>query len=137
MSFNLTVFFEDPFWVGLFSIVEGDSACYCRVVFGGEPSDIEIYQYLHNNYRNLHFSDALPVVIEEPRIKNPKRRQREANRKLQQTPGEKKSYTVIKQTLQSQQKEIHKTDSKKKAIEHEEYVLKLKQIKRKEKHKGH
>ena len=137
MSFNLTVFFEDPFWVGLFSIGEGDSARYCRVVFGGEPSDIEVYRYFLNNYRDLQFSKALPAVNEELRIKNPKRRQREVSRDLQQRTGEKKSYAVIKQTLQSQQKEIHKTVSKKKAVEHEEYVLKLKQIKRKEKHKGH
>jgi hypothetical protein len=137
MSLNLTVFFEDPFWVGLFSIVEGQLVRYCRVVFGGEPSDIEIYQYLHSNYRNLQFSEALQVYIEEPKIKNPKRRQREANRKLQQTPGEKKSYAVIKQTLQSQQKEIHQIVRKQNTLEHEEYVHKLKQIKRKEKHKGH
>jgi hypothetical protein len=137
MSLNLTVFFEDPFWVGVFSRVEGESAQYCRVVFGGEPSDIEIYHYFLANWRNLEYSEALPSLPDEPLIKNPKRRQRAVSRRLQEHTGQKRSYAIIKQTLQESQKAARRLDQKQSEIEHKNYVLQVKQNRRKEKHKGH
>ncbi len=38
---RLTVFFEDPFWVGLYEREDGGSYEVCRVVFGAEPKDKE------------------------------------------------------------------------------------------------
>ena len=34
VSIKLTVYFEDPFWVGVFERVEYNSLSVCRVVFG-------------------------------------------------------------------------------------------------------
>ena len=34
---GLTVFFEGPFWVGVFERVEDGRLSVCRVVFGSEP----------------------------------------------------------------------------------------------------
>jgi hypothetical protein len=137
VSLILTVFFDDPFWVGLFTLSEGAQAQYCRVVFGGEPSDLEIYDFLQRNYHNLKFSKSLPAPPEEPAIKNPKRRQREVSKSLQQRAGEKKSYEIIKQSLQQTQKALKKAARKQREIEHQDLIYQIKQTKKKEKHRGH
>lgn len=38
-SGRLTVFFDDPFWVGVFMRVEDDRIAACKVMFGAEPRD--------------------------------------------------------------------------------------------------
>jgi hypothetical protein len=137
MSLSLTVFFEDPFWVGLFILSEDAQARYCRVVFGGEPSDIEIYDFLQSNYRYLQFSESLPAIYEATAIKNPKRRQREVSKILQQRSGEKKSYEIIKQSIQESQKSLKKAERQQKAAERQDLIFQIKQAKKKAKHRGH
>lgn len=41
---SFTVFFEDPFWVGVYEREEPGGLTACRVVFGAEPKDGEIYE---------------------------------------------------------------------------------------------
>lgn len=41
-----TVFFEAPFWVGLYERTEEGLYTVCRVVFGPEPKDYEVYDFL-------------------------------------------------------------------------------------------
>ena len=36
---RLTVYFEPPFWVGLYQREDEEGFQACRVVFGGEPRD--------------------------------------------------------------------------------------------------
>lgn len=38
----LTVYFEEPFWVGVFERMAGGSLSVCKVTFGAEPKDHEI-----------------------------------------------------------------------------------------------
>ena len=137
MSLTLTVFFEDPFWVGLFTITEGTTAQYCRIVFGKKPSIKEIYDFFHRNYHDLKFSESLAAVPEAPLVKNPQRRQREVSKSLHKRLGEKKSYEVIKQSIQHSQNTIKRAARKQRDIENEDYIQQVKQAKRKEKHRGH
>ena len=69
---GLTVFFDDPFWVGVFSVTYGGKLCASRVVFGAEPRDGEVYDFVLKNYQNLKFSP--PVRNEKaPKKVNPKK----------------------------------------------------------------
>ena len=44
---ELDVFFEDPFWIGVFYL-NGDCERFVeRVVFGNEPKDGEVYNYIY------------------------------------------------------------------------------------------
>ena len=43
---GLTVFFEGPFWVGVFERVEDGKLSVCRVVFGSEPRDYEVWEFI-------------------------------------------------------------------------------------------
>lgn len=77
---KLTVLFEPPFWVGLFEREHGGRYEACRVVFGREPRDFEVYAYVLDRYSRLAFSPALPAEPCQARDPNPKRAQRLARR---------------------------------------------------------
>lgn len=80
---KLTVFFENPFWVGLFERIENNSLYVAKITFGAEPKDYEVYGFILKNYYNLQFSPAVPTVVKETKI-NPKRMQRQIKKQLQQ-----------------------------------------------------
>mgnify|MGYP002508799592 FL=1 len=45
-SGKLTVFFEEPFWVGVFERVSDGKLSVCKVTFGAEPKDYELYEFI-------------------------------------------------------------------------------------------
>ena len=76
MNIKLTVFFEDPFWVGVFERTSGGMLETARVVFGAAPKEHEIYSYILKNYSWLSFSQPVKLEANEERKVNPKRLQR-------------------------------------------------------------
>ena len=58
MKASLTVFFEDPFWVGVFERIEDGKLSACKVTFGAEPKDYEVWDYILHHYYELVFSPA-------------------------------------------------------------------------------
>ena len=78
---SFTVFFEDPFWVGVYEREEPGGLTACRVVFGAEPKDGEIYEWMLQNWAQLHFGPPL-ADVRRPRAENPKRARRMARRSL-------------------------------------------------------
>ena len=78
---SFTVFFEDPFWVGVYEREEPGGLTACRVVFGAEPKDGEIYEWMLQNWAQLHFGPPL-ADARRPRAENPKRARRMARRSL-------------------------------------------------------
>ena len=44
MEIKLTVFFDDPFWVGVFERTDGGKLSVCKVTFGAEPKDYEVWE---------------------------------------------------------------------------------------------
>lgn len=75
-SLTLTVFFDDPFWVGVFERADGGRLSVCRVVFGAEPRDAEVLALVLRRWQRLSFSEAVPAAA-KPRCRNPKRRQQD------------------------------------------------------------
>jgi hypothetical protein len=136
MSIYLHVFFEDPFWVGVFSISSDNNSRYCRVVFGKEPTDAEIYAFLQKEFNGLKFSQAEQVITEKSIDGNPKRRQRQISKEIHNSNRIKKSYEIVKQSLSQSNKNKHKEQRERKN-DHFGYVMELKRAKHKEKHRGH
>ncbi len=132
---NLTVFFEEPFWVGVFEITSAGKMAVCKVTFGAEPKDYEIYDFVLQHFNSMHFSTT--VAVAPPKISaNPKRLQREIRKSLQNTGIGTKS----QQALQLQHEESKKTQQAKTRLEKETKQLllfHLHQKKKKEKKKGH
>ena len=47
MGTSLTVFFDNPFWVGVFERVDEVKLFVCKVTFGAEPKDYDdLFEFL-------------------------------------------------------------------------------------------
>ena len=134
-SGKLTVFFEEPYWVGVFERVSDGQMSVCKITFGAEPKDYEVLEFILSQYYKLKFSPAVEVEVRKT-ADNPKRRQRDAHKQVQNSGIGTKS----QQALQMQREEM-KTERKLISKEQKEAEklrqFDLKQQKRKEKHKGH
>ncbi|QWU15945.1 Protein of unknown function [Paenibacillus sophorae] len=77
---KLTVFFEDPFWVGIVEIDENGVVKAGRYVFGAEPSAQEIWEFVLFRLQEVTDGLSCGVAVPKPalRVSNPKRRAREA-----------------------------------------------------------
>jgi hypothetical protein len=43
----MTVFFEDPFWAGVFERTENRKPSVAKVTFGAEPKDYEVLEFIN------------------------------------------------------------------------------------------
>lgn len=84
MNSKLTILFEAPFWVGLYERSEAARYEVCKITFGAEPKDYEVYEFMLQNWSRLEFSPVLAAgTVPERRI-NPKRMQRSIRSQLQE-----------------------------------------------------
>ena len=65
INVKLTVFFENPFWVGVFEHVENNFLIVSKVTFGAEPKGYEVLDYIIKNYYSLVFSPAVETKIKK------------------------------------------------------------------------
>ena len=134
VSGRLTVFFEAPFWVGVFERISDGKLSVCKVTFGAELKDYEVYDFVLKNYYQLRFSPAVAIDVKETG-RNPKRIQREVRKQVQNIGISTKSQQALK--LQQEQFKIErKTLSREQREAEKQRQFELKQQKRKEKHKG-
>ena len=70
---TLTVFFEDPFWVGVVERIAEGSLSASKITFGAEPKDYEVWDILLRGYDRLRFSPAVETAVKEAKV-NPKPR---------------------------------------------------------------
>ena len=135
MNTSLKIFFEEPFWVGVFERAEDGKLSVCKVTFGAEPKDYEVWEYVLRHYHGLKFSPAVEADTRQ-RADNPKRRQRNARKQLENIGVG----TKAQQALQKQREEM-KTErqefSREQRDAEKQRQFELRQQKRKEKHRGH
>lgn len=130
----LTVYFEAPFWVGVWERIEDGRLSVCKVTFGAEPRDGQVYDWLQREYRHLRFGPAVAAAAAE-RPANPKRMQREARRQMERVGVGTRSQQALK-LQQEQRKAERDTADRTKREEEQRRRFALKQQKRKEKHRG-
>ena len=130
-----TVFFEDPFWVGVFERNENGKLSVAKVTFGAEPKDCEILDFVLKHYYDLQFSPAVAIVVKETK-KNPKRAQREVRKEMKKTGIGTKSQQALK-LQQEQNKQQRKVENRERNLAKAQRKFELKQKKKKEKHRGH
>ena len=106
----------------------------CKVTFGAEPRDYEIYDFVLKKYYQLRFSPAVATDVKETG-RNPKRVQREVRKQIQNTGIGTKSQQALK-LQQEQLKTERKIVSRKQRETEKQKQFELKQQKRKEKHRG-
>ena len=131
---RLTVFFEAPFWVGIFECISDEKLSVCKVTFGAEPKDYEVHEFILKKYGRLQFSPVVDADGKENTY-NPKRMRREVRRQMQHIGGGTRSQQALK--LQQEQLKIeHRTVAHKRRETQKQQQFELKQQKKKEKHKG-
>lgn len=135
---KLTVLFNDPFWIGVFEIIENDEYKVCKVTFGPEPREEETLELILNKFYSLNFS--APISSDKntftEKKQNPKRLQRKIQKETATNGIGTKAQIAIK--LQHEQGKVeHKKKSKEEKEQEEQMKLYLKRKKKLEKHKGH
>ncbi len=139
ITVKATILFEGSFWVGIFERTDKKNYSVARKVFGGEPSDAEVHEFILHNYHELKFGSPQEFKLVIKRM-NPKRLQREVRREMEKIKESSKPSThaqdYMREELEKNKKE-KKTLSKKAKEERKEKQFSLKQEKKKEKHRGH
>lgn len=131
---KLSVFFEEQFWVGVFERIENGKLTAAKVIFGAEPKDAEVYEFILKHYYDLRFSPAVAADVKTEK-KNPKRIRREVKRQMSDKGVCTKSQMVLK-LQQEQFKLIRKTKSKEVKQAEIKRRFEQKQQKKKDKHRG-
>ena len=135
MKSSLTVFFEDPFWVGIFERIDEGKLSVCKVTFGAEPKDYDVWEFVLRHYNELVFSPAVETETKQT-ADNPKRRLRNARKQTERSGIGTKS----QQALQLQREELkteHRQISREQRDAEAQHRFEMKQLKKKEKRRGH
>lgn len=132
---SFTVFFEEPFWVGVYERHDSGRYEVCKVTFGAEPKDYQVYAFLLENWHKLRFSPALADAPPPAACANPKRLQRQIRRQLQSTgPGTKAQQALKLQQEQGRQARAVRTRAQREAEKERAFALRAE--KRRQKHRG-
>lgn len=132
---SLTILFENPFWIGVYERTHDDKYEVSKILFGAEPKNYEVYDFLLKNWHTLKFSPPIQANHVEERSINPKRMQREINKQLENNGIGTKAQQAFK--LQQEQRKVKRIQKKREQKEAEkERQFALRQEKKKAKHRG-
>ena len=140
---SLTVYFDGQYWVGLveWPCEEGNGVRYARHIFGAEPTDIDVLNFVRNELDGvLARAIAQPAEGEVaeaiPKVMNPKRAAREAAKVMRQPVVSTKAQEALQR-----EHEAHKLAARKQSKAErealEEHKRDVARQKAHEKHRGH
>lgn len=130
-----TILFDPPFWIGLYERTAGGHYQVCRIVFGAEPRDQEVYDFLISRWNKLCFTNALPAAERPSARRNPKRVQREIHRQvLDRGAGTKAQQALARQREQDKRERRAKIRDRRRQEADEKFALR--QEKKKKKRRG-
>lgn len=133
---TLTVYFEDPFWVGIYERQNAGKLEVCKIVYGPEPKIYEVYEHLLTNWYRFSFSPPVDAESSTARALNPKRLQRQVKRQLASEGVGTKAQQALK--LQREEGKLqHKVISREAKEAEQERRFALRREKQKQRHRGH
>ena len=135
VSSTLTVYHDGQFWVGLAEHVEDGRCGVARIVFGAEPSNEEILQFVAGKWEKLSLFDDKPAEASKP-AKNPKRRAREAAKTLKQPAMSTKAQQALAAQKEAMKQESAHARSRRRA-EEADARYEQRKLKHRQKHRGH
>jgi hypothetical protein len=138
---TMTVFFDDPYWVGVLELPQDGRLHAVRHVFGGEPTDAELYQYLvvHGVALLRRAERAAPVPDDQPaavRVGNPKRLARQAARAAQPARPSTAAQEAVRHDLEQRGREAAQRAGARRAA-HDEHRRTVRRAKARERRRGH
>ena len=136
VSGSFTLLFESPFWIGVFESEYGKNYEVAKIVFGPEPTESQLYEFIIKNYFSLPFCKSLLEKSSNQKEMGYKRMQRKIKKEQSKETIGTKAQNAIKLQYESNKTE-KKKQAKLKKEQKEELKFNLRQKKKKEKHKGH
>lgn len=136
-SLKLTVLYQEQFWVGIFERRDSSGYAVGRTIFGSEPTDPEVLQFLLREYHTIRFTT--PLEDEKPPVreyKNPKRRMREVRQMQSKMPTISKAQDALRLELEKNKLISKKVSGEERRLE-EQRQFEMKQAKKKKKLRGH
>ncbi|MCL6425863.1 YjdF family protein [Bacillus subtilis] len=135
---KLTVYYDGQFWVGVVETVNNGKLRAFRHLFGTEPRDSEVLEFVHNQLLNmLAKAEQEGVRLQGRRQKkiNPKRLQRQVSKELKNAGVTSKAQEAIKLELEARkQKKKQITKEQREYVKEQRYMLKKQKAKKK--HRG-
>lgn len=139
VSIKATIFFDKKFWIGTFERTDKTGFAIARHIFGSEPTDPEVYEFILTNYQDLQFGSPKEFTLEIKRM-NPKRVQREVRREMERIKESAKPSTFAQDYMREELEKNKLIKKQKNAAEKrlwQKEQFALKQLKKKEKLRGH
>jgi hypothetical protein len=141
MMATMTVFFDDPFWVAVLELRHGGSVRAVRHVFGAEPTDAELYDFLlcHGTALLARVERAAAVTDDQPvpvAIRNPKRLARDAARAAREARPSTAAQAAVKKDLELRGQEAA-LRGREHREEHAEHRRQARRAKARARHRGH
>lgn len=138
-TIQATIFFDKRYWVGTFERTDKEGYAVARHIFGGEPTDPEVYEFVLTHYQELRFGEPKEITLEIKRM-NPKRVQREVRREMERMKETTKPSSFAQDYMREEieKKKLHKkqqSNAEKQARKDEQFAIRQK--KKKEKQRGH
>lgn len=138
-TIKVTILLENSLWVGIFERTDKNHYAVARQIFGDEPTDAQLYEFVSTHFYELKFTEPQDFKLIIKR-KNPKRMQREVKREMEKAKKGLSSTTHAQEVLRlelEKNKKAKKNVSKSEKEKLLENKFQLRQEKRKEKHRGH
>jgi hypothetical protein len=132
---TLTVFFDGQFWIGIFERTEGGTLSVSRVVFGAEPKEQQVHEFVLRHYLKLRFSPPVEGVKIQTIASNPKRRQRQIARSAEKGIGTKSQQAM--KLAQEAGKLARKVRTREQREAEEQRKRELHAERKKARHRGH
>lgn len=135
---RLTILFDDPYWIGLLEDQRGDLLYAARHVFGAEPSDAQVYDFVLRDSGRLFASMTVGVPVDSVAASPGgfKRRMREARR----AAGERGISTLAQDAIRQQyeaNKQTRRAVSRAERDAERERKRAVARQKAKDRHRGH
>ena len=128
----MTVVFDKPFYKGIFERFVDDRYAVAKINLGTSlPKTRDIYRLVLKRWNTIHFSKE---TLDSTRIKrvNPKRMQREAQKQVRaEFYGQ-----ALKADFEMRKQQSHRERQAAKA-NHKRKKFEIRQLKKKQKHRGH
>jgi hypothetical protein len=121
---TFTVFFEDPFWVGVLEIDAPDGVRAARHVFGAEPTNPELMAFACRGFETL-LDQALaapavpPHKVRRPNPVNPKRLARAAAKEQSARPVSTAAQEALSRGYEESKAESRAAGKRRRATENE------------------
>lgn len=132
MSVTVTIFFDGTFFAALAERRNGDALTAAKHVFGPEPSDAEVLEWVLTQFAKLEFSPPIEAGRKRIAARNPKRQAADA---VSAGTGTRSQQAL--QLAREQNAALRKAERKARDGAEEAHKFLLRQEKRREKHRGH